>query len=312
MKNKLSNHPGLLKHLGSIVLLGLLGLGVQQSSPGLRNHYYPINKPEKEIVISVNKNENLERKVESFIKEKIEKKQLSESEITAWSVYDFSTGEKLVGINDTIPLQSASMIKPFIALAFYHLEEQGKLSYGPKTKKQMEEMIQNSSNSCANLIMGRIGGPKQVQKILIENYSEIFQKTEIKEYIPKGGKTYRNKSSASDYTNFLYALWTEQLPKSEELKRIMSLPGKDRIYYGVKNIPKETNVKVYNKTGTTGYVVGDMGILSFEEENSKKEYAIVGIIEREKRYGNFDKWKASRSNVIRDFSGLVYEEIGKE
>lgn len=314
MKNPFNAKSKLLNYLGYTSVLGLFGLGAYLSSPGIKGefHTYPDNIKNQEVLFlsedySKIKKKNLEKKVESFMQEKIEKKELSNNEKIAWSVYDLSSNQELININGDISLQSASMVKPFIALAFYHLQNEGKLSYSSKTKRQIEEMIQHSNNEYTNLIMARVGGPKQIQKILTENYSDIFQNTEIKEYIPKGGRTYRNKSSASDYARFLHSLWNNELPNSEELKRIMALPGKDRICYGVENLPETTTV--YNKTGTTAHLVGDMGILSINPETN---YIIVGIIERENRSGSTKQWKSSRSNVIRDFSELVYSEIANK
>ena len=41
-------------------------------------------------------------------------------EKTSWSVYDFTTRQKLVAINKDIPRQAASMIKPFVAQAYFY------------------------------------------------------------------------------------------------------------------------------------------------------------------------------------------------
>lgn len=265
---------------------------------------YPI----KEIPYS-----ELEKKIEVFINEKREQNFLYTDEKTAWSVYDLSTREKLVSINEDIPMQCASMMKPFVALAFYQLEKEGKLIYDLETKKEMEKMIQKSNNKSANLIMKKVGGPRKVQRILTDNYPEIFQHTKIKEYIPRWGKTYRNKASASDYTRFLHALWNDEIPQSKEIKRLMNLPNGDRIYRGVKNIPEGT--RVYDKTGTTSHLVGDMGILYVKSEDDKrKPYVIVGIIEKNKRLKTADEtkeWWASRGNIIRGVSGIVYDEMVK-
>ena len=290
--------------------LGLIGLSAFLTSP--INQPAPSNKEGlSQIVMKELVNSPLEEKVELFIREKRAENNLYSDEKTAWSVYDFSTGEKVVSINEDVPMQCASMVKPFLALAFYHLEQEGKVGYNKKTKKEMEKMIQNSSNVSTNYIIKQIGGPRKVQKILSDNYPEIFKNTSIKEYIPKGGKTYKNKASASDYTRFLYYLWNNELPRSNEIKRLMRLPNRDRIYTGVKNIPKGTIV--YDKTGTTSHLVGDMGILYIKSNDGKrKPYVFVGIIEKQKRLNGAEetkRWWNSRGNIIRDISGIVYDEI---
>jgi len=67
-------------------------------------------------------------------------------ERTAWLVYDFTSGRFLVTINAGMSYQSASMIKPFIALAFFHKVREGRLHYTPLHRQRMEAMIQRSDN----------------------------------------------------------------------------------------------------------------------------------------------------------------------
>ena len=58
----------------------------------------------------------------------------------------------------------------------------------------------------------------------------------------------------------------------------MALPGRDRLYHGT-SIPKGT--LVYNKTGSTAHLIGDMGILVPKtKKGGRFPYVIVGIIER--------------------------------
>ena len=50
---------------------------------------------------------------------------LAANECTAWLVYDFTSQRYLASINAGLPYQSASMIKPFIALAFFNKVREG-------------------------------------------------------------------------------------------------------------------------------------------------------------------------------------------
>ena len=125
-----------------------------------------------------------------------------------------------------------------------------------------------------------------------------------------GGKTYKNKALPSDYIRFLQALWDDQLPYTKEIRRLMSLPGRDRLYDGTP-IPQGT--LVYNKTGSTAYLCGDMGILVPRDKKGKRyPYAIVGIIERSSRPQSYGNWMLTRGNVIRQVSTLVYQEMKKQ
>jgi beta-lactamase class A len=253
---------------------------------------------------------DLEAAVEAYIKDLRRKGRISKDERTGWSVYDFTTGEKLVTINEEIQFQAASLIKPFIAAAFFHRVKKKELIYGPRSRRHMERMIHYSNNPSTNWVMHQVGGPRAVQRILEQNYPGIFRATSIVEYIPAGGKTYRNKASARDYSRFLYALWKGKIVGAREIKRLMSLPGTDRIYTGAESVPVGT--QVLNKTGSTARLCADMGILSVQGPDGKRyPYTLIGIIEKQGKASNYSAWIRSRAEVIRDVSDIVYQGIAR-
>jgi beta-lactamase class A len=253
---------------------------------------------------------DLEAAVEDHIKQLRREGKIATDERTGWSVYDFTTGEKLVTINEDIQFQAASLIKPFVAAAFFHQVERGKLHYGPKSRRHMERMIQRSSNTSTNWVMRQVGGPRKLERLLRQQYPGIFQDTHIVEYIPANGRTYRNKASIHDYSRFLYALWAEGIAGAREIKRLMALPGNDRIYTGVNEIPAGT--QVYNKTGSTSHLCGDMGILIVKGRDGKRyPYTLIGIIEKRKRARNYSAWIRARGDVIRSVSNIVYKGIAQ-
>ena len=252
----------------------------------------------------------IEESIEDYINKLRRKGKISGDEATGWMVYDLAKDEPIVDINANRDFQAASMIKPFVALAFFHQVKQGKFVYGRKSRRKMEAMIQRSSNSSTNWVMRQAGGPATCNAILKKYYGKIFRKAQIKEYIPANGRTYLNSAPPSDYVRFLRALWNKELPYGKEIRRLMALPGRDRLYYGTP-IPRGT--LVYNKTGTTAHLCGDMGILVPKTRRGKRyPYAIVGIIERQSRPANYGRWMASRSKVIRQVSTLVYKEMKRE
>jgi len=266
----------------------------------------PLPKPARQQEIR-----DLESAIESYVKRMRTKGMIARDERTAWSVYDFTSGRKLVGINEDVQFQAASLVKPFFALAFFHKVRTGELTYGPKSRRHMRRMIQHSNNFSTNWIMRRLGGPAEIERILKRNYPGIFTDIHIVEYIPSGGRTYRNKASAHDYSRFLYALWKESLPSAREIKRLMALPGPDRLFTGASAIPKGT--QVYNKTGSTSQICGDMGILVVRGRNGERyAYTLVGVIEKQERTRNYGSWIRSRGNVIRRVSNLVYEGITRQ
>jgi beta-lactamase class A len=252
--------------------------------------------------------EDLETAVEAYIDKLRRTGKIASDERTGWSVFDFTTGKKLVTINEDVQFQAASLVKPFIAAAFFHKVKQGKLVYGPKSRRHMQRMIQYSSNASTNWVIRQVGGPKNVQRILIKNYPSIFQDTLLVEYIPANGRTYKNRASVHDYSRFLYAVWNKTIAGAEEIKRLMALPGSDRLFTGVPEVPKGT--RVYNKTGSTAQMCGDMGILSVKGADGKRyPYILIGIIEKQRSARNYTTWIRSRSDVIRNVSAIVYKGV---
>lgn len=250
----------------------------------------------------------LERRIENYIKALRRSGRVKGDERTSWVVYDFTTGEKLVSINEDLPLDAASLMKPFISLAWLHEVSAGRKKYGSYEKRRMEDMIQNSDNVSARWFMQKLGGPARLQKLLKDSYPGIFKETRIVEYIPVNGRTYRNQSSAHDYSRFLYALWKGELTGAEEIKRLMNLPNPDRVYTSAPGVPAGT--EVYDKTGSTSRLCGDMGILVARREDGREfPYIIVGIIEKSRSTRHYSSWMRSRGNVIRRVSELVYEGI---
>lgn len=240
---------------------------------------------------------------------------LAVNERTAWLVYDFTSQRFLVTINANLPYQSASMIKPFIALAFFHKVQQSQLDYTPFRQRQMEAMIQHSDNRATNYFIellnqtsGDRSGPAEAEHTLKRNHPGVFRQTRIVEYIPGGGRTYRNRASALDYHRFLQALWYDQLPYSAELRRLMYLPNRDRIYTGATGVPRGT--AVIDKTGTTARLCGDMGILIAQGRDGRRyPYTFIGIIEKARPTQSYMAWQAARGNVIRDVSSMVYSHL---
>jgi beta-lactamase class A len=238
------------------------------------------------------------------------------NERTAWSVYDFSAGKKLVAINEDSPRQAASMIKPLVAQAFFFQvkNSRGRIAYTEDIRATMERSIRRSSNPATNALIELVSrnqsqrGPKDVEAVLKTNAPQIFQQTRVVEKIPANGRTFRNTASAADYSRFLIALWQDRLPYSRELRSLMALPNHDRICQGVDSMP--STVRVYDKTGSTSQLCGDMGIIEAQTLWGRSvPYVFVGIIERPTSAKNYGTWITRRSNAIRAVSNLVYLEM---
>ncbi len=257
---------------------------------------------------------DLNATIERYMAQLRQTGRLAPNERTAWLVYDFTSRRFLVTINASLPYQSASMIKPFIALAFFHKVQEGQLDYTPFHRQRMEAMIQHSDNRATNYFIELLNrtsgrsGPAEAEHTLKRRHPGVFRQTRIVEYIPGGGRTYRNQASAFDYHRFLQALWYDQLPYSAELRRLMYLPNRDRIYTGAAGVPRGT--AVIDKTGTTARLCGDMGILVARGRDGRNyPYTFIGIVQKARPAQNYLAWQAARGNVIRDVSGMVYSHL---
>ncbi|MGB5736197.1 MAG: serine hydrolase [Thiohalocapsa sp.] len=264
-------------------------------------------------LVQAGRGPTLQSQVVSLVKRMRAQGKIRPDEKTSWSVYDFTGGKKLVSINEEIPRQAASMIKPFVAEAFFlTAKEQGsRVSYNSSVRATMERMIRKSSNSATNEIMQIVSryngnaGPRATEAVLKRHGASVFGQTSIVEYIPSDGRTYRNKASARDYSRFLYALWNDRFPYSRELLDLMALPNHDRITRGVKNMP--SSVRVYDKTGSTARLCGNMGIIEcYDRRGRPRPYTFIGVIEKGSRTGAYGTWITNRSNAMREVSNLVY------
>jgi beta-lactamase class A len=241
---------------------------------------------------------------------------IASGEKTSWAVYDLTTREKLVSINEDVPRQAASMIKPFVAQAFFYTVEDsgGRVRYTGEVREIMERMIRRSSNPATNQLISMVSrhntsrGAADVERVLKRNAPAIFRDTRIVETIPANGRTYRNLASAHDYDRFLTALWDDQLPYASELRAIMALPNRDRIVTGVDGIPE--TVRVYDKTGSTAQLCGDMGIVEATDYRGRsRPYTFIGIIQRSSPAKSYGAWIKRRADAMRSVSDLVYREM---
>ena len=259
---------------------------------------------------------DLQSKVNAYVQGLRSTGKLTPDEQTSWSDYDFTAGSKLVSINEETPRQAASMIKPFVAQAYFYRHQASPTRYplNAEVERLMESMIRYSRNDATNELISRVSDkawnerPKDVERVLRENGGSIFQQIDIVEYIPKGGRTYLNKASARDYSRFLYALWNERLPGSGDMKHLLGLPNADRIRHGTEQIPDVC--KVLDKTGSTAQLCGNMGIVVAKGKNGNVyPYTLIGIIEKQNRTTSYGAWIRNRGDVIRGVSDLVYTEL---
>src|SRR5580658_6858300 len=134
-------------HLSVLALAAALGLGGTRvlALPTEAGPY--TGKPGVE---QAQERKRLEAAVDEYVKKMRRVGRISSDERTAWSVYDFSTGKTLVEINADLELQAASLIKPFVALAFMSQVADGKRVYDNENQEILRRMIQNSDNAATD------------------------------------------------------------------------------------------------------------------------------------------------------------------
>lgn len=257
---------------------------------------------------------SLEANMEAYVKDLRKRGFLSKTDETSFVVYDIDHDRKVASINEDEKMMSASTIKVFVMLAYFDRLGDGMIRHTAENRRLLRAMIQYSSNAATNRLMGKLGGPKAVEKLLARKYP-FFDETDVKEYIPGGGRTYRNTTSAHDLNIFYNQLWRNRLPHADKMKYYLGLPGNDRIFDGTC-IPKGTDV--FNKTGTVYGVVADSGILVMKGRNGRVHpYAVTGMIEdrTKTKPGNrkepYWSWAKKRANVVRRMSEGAYDYLYK-
>ncbi len=254
----------------------------------------------------------LEANFESYIKSRRSRKILAATDRTSFVVYDISKGKKIVSINEDRQMMAASLIKNFVMLAYFHEVKYGRQKHTAVNKGNLRNMIRYSSNPSTNYFIRLLGGPARVNKILRNNYP-YFNRTRIVEYIPYGGRTYKNMTSARDLNTFFLRLWQGKLPHSEKMKWYFKLKNGDYIY---KQTYIPSSVEVYNKTGTVYGLVGDGGVLVLRDPQGRaRPYIFIGLMEdrtktnRRNRWESFYNWKNRRAYILRRLSEQAYKYI---
>lgn len=257
---------------------------------------------------------SLKHQVNTYIQQLRREGTIPLDERTAWSACDLTTRRKLLSINEDNPLQAASMIKPFLAQAYFirHETDSRNYPYDDLIRRKLEKMIWKSDNEAANFFINRVAAylpvnqrPREVERVLKDHAGDIFRHTSITEFIPHNGRTYGNIASAGDYSRFLFAMFEDRLPFINVIRHYMGLPNRNRILDGITDISQ--SIDLYHKSGTTAHVCGDMGVVVVKDaKGAPHRYSFVGIIQKGERAADYRNWMRHRGNVIRDVSRLVY------
>jgi len=226
------------------------------------------------------------------------------------AVTDLDTGEDLVTINTNTSRMAASLIKLHVMLLYYDRVEAGAIKATAAHKETLRRMIRNSCNTSTNKMLRLLGGPEAANSLLRAQFP-VFEHTRIVEYIPAGGRTYKNLTSTHDLNVFMSLLWQGRLPGSNEMLDILALKNNDRFVSRTK-IPQ--SAQVYDKTGSVFGLCGDSGIVKYRDPRTGKtmSYAISMMIEdetktnRRSRNMSYGAWIGFRGYVMRRVSESVF------
>jgi beta-lactamase class A len=283
-----------------------------QHYPSVPSKKPPSNQRPQPQRLDTTLDSNLEANIDRYIKRLRFRGALASTDRTSFVVYDVTKQKKVVSINEDQTMMAASLIKNFIMLAYFHEVKHKRLEHTAENRRQLRQMIQRSANTSTNYFIRLLGGPRGVDRILRWNYP-YFKQTRIVEYIPNGGRTYRNMTSAHELNVFYNQLWLGNLPYSNKMKYYLGLPNGDRMH---DHTCLPSNVRVYHKTGTVYGLVGDSGILAItDSEGKQRAYIFTGMIEDQTKTSNhnrseaFGVWVQRRSNTLRRVSEAVYEYI---
>ena len=183
---------------------------IPSSGQAAQRSYYPDERLFQDFrtVRPLPQASTLTSEIESYVKYLRQTGRIAANEQTAWLVYDFTTRQYLTAINASRPYQSASMVKPFIALAFFHKVREGKLYYTPFHRDRMEAMIQRSDNSATNYFIELLNrtsphsGPIEAERTLKRNHPGIFATPGLSNGFPVAGAPIATKPRRSTITGF--------------------------------------------------------------------------------------------------------------
>jgi hypothetical protein len=232
---------------------------------------------------------------------------------------DLSDDEVFVEVNADRQQMGASTLKVAVMAAAFEKIHLGKLSYGSDVIRDMERMICVSDNDATNRMINRVGLDYINQFVEKQGLSDT-----VVDYIPNGGRTVSNKTSARDLGNLLERIYEGKLNGTSEMKRILAKDcsgHRDRLV-DKTCIPVDGDAlkktggfvdEVYGKTGTIYGVNANGGIVEarFLGENSASPYVVVIMIEdktanRDRFRGGYGIWGPKKSETLRSISEAGY------
>ncbi len=215
---------------------------------------------------------DVDRAVHEHIAELRRSGVLKTGDKTSVYVYGLHSDKPFVRINVDEQRMAASLIKPFVMLAAYH-----RLARGKKPPNSLEQniraMIVHSDNNATNSVLRFVGGPREANRIA-QHYG--FGNTRIVEYIPPGGRTYRNRTSARNLNALLWMLHKGTLISPQRSRQMLEHLDA----YATSRIAKTgADVDLAGKTGFVGGLNGEAARVTYSSSTGPRHYNFIAIIE---------------------------------
>ena len=263
----------------------------------------------------------LEKAIRRFVNISKSKGSMFRRDNLSLVVEDLHTGQRVVSINPEFEVKAASLIKVPILQAYMIQRFAGKIRHTKKKQRDLVRMIRFSSNRSTNKIMRLLGGPKKVEALLKK--TGMYSHVRIVEYIPKGGKTYRNKISAEDLNNLFRKIWkhealganfskSKNISASKKMLYYLGLPSTRRVRDRLKDgtcFARDRSVRIWDKTGFVRGLNGDVGVIEIRTPKGRRAYSIISIIDRpdyKTIRGSGNAWASRQSKIHRRISEMSY------
>lgn len=232
--------------------------------------------------------------------------ELEPTERTAWWVYDLEADRPLAAINTDTRMEAATLVKPLVAMAYLYEVSRQRITYDGRAARTLERMMRDAPGQAAAEVLEALGGTRKTVALLQNTHPELTGGLALDALELRADRTYGNTARAQDLGRFLRDLWFEDVPRAAELKRLMNIPGPDRLYRGVSSIPSGTTL--YGASGSSARVAADMGILEARRTDGRRfAYAMVAMIDQPEPTRSYTRWIRRRSALIRDVSATTYD-----
>jgi len=223
-------------------------------------------------------------------------------------IHDLKKDETVVNIKADRIRNAASLIKPLVMLTVYDLAFQNKLCLTDSIETHIYKMITVSNNESTNSLIRLVGDGSTVrglEKINATVRKYGFRDTYLVEAIPEGGRTYRNRTSAYDLSEYFRKIYKRSIISPHYSQKMIDVLLDNHVRRIETAVLVQDGVPVADKTGYVCGTNGDSGIVFLRNINrNASDYVISIIIENPYRPTN--GWGRRKTEVIRHLSNVIY------